>query len=136
MRAVEQTYNDRLGITAAFNLNILERLNREFDAHFNLRWFQHRVFCDQNRGRAELQLVSLRSQNIRIGGDAISLGAYETIRTARYFQYSPREFARLAESAGLQIEQVWMDEQRLCSVQYLEPNGWRNQPGGNRMSGG
>jgi len=70
-----------------------------------------------------MQLVSLRNQNVHIDGASISLKAYETIRTAYYYKYALPEFARLAEASGLRVEHVWIDEQRLCSVQYLEWQG-------------
>ena len=124
VKTLEQAYNDRLGITAAFNLNILERLNRELDADFNLRWFQHRAFYDSKHGRTEMQLVSLRDQDVCIDGAGISLRAYETIQTAYYYQYALPDFARLAKASGVEVRSVWMDEQRLFSVQYLESARW------------
>lgn len=122
VKIIERTYNDRLGIAAAFNLNILERLNRELGSNFNLRWFQHRVVCDERHGRTELQLVSLRDQRVCIGGTEVSLRAYETIRTAQYYQYTLERFARLANAAKVQVQRVWMDEARLFSLQYLKPD--------------
>jgi len=119
-RVLEQAYNDRLGIAAAFNLNILERLNRELDCNFNLRWFQHRAFYDLRRRRTEMQVVSLRDQTVSIGGLCISLKAYETIQTARYYRNGLPGLARLAEASGLRVKRVWFHEQGRFTVQYLE----------------
>lgn len=119
-RALEQAYNDRLGIAAAFNLNILERLNRELDADFNLRWFQHRAFYDLAHGGTEMQLVSLRDQKVCLDGLSISFREYETIQTARYYLHKP-DFAPLAAASGLRVERVWMDDRETFSIQYLEP---------------
>jgi uncharacterized SAM-dependent methyltransferase len=110
-RALEQAYNDRLGIAAAFNLNILERLNRELDADFNLHDLAH--------GGTEMQLVSLRDQKVCLDGLSISFREYETIQTARYYLHKP-DFAPLAAASGLRGERVWMDD-RNHSIQYLEP---------------
>jgi L-histidine Nalpha-methyltransferase len=121
VRALGNAFNDRLGIAAAFNLNVLERLNREFDGDFNLRWFQHRAFYDSKHGRTEMQLVSLRDQEVYIDGLSIFLREYETIQTAHYYQHTLPDFARLAEASGLRVEHVWMDERECFSVHYVRP---------------
>jgi L-histidine Nalpha-methyltransferase len=122
LRALEQVYNDRLGIAAAFNLNILERLNRELDADFNLRWFQHRAFHDAAHGVTEMQLVSLRDQKACLDGLSIFFREYETIQTARYYLHSLPDFSRRAEASRLRVEYVWTDERETFSVQCLKPD--------------
>jgi L-histidine Nalpha-methyltransferase len=116
---VEPAYNDRAGVTAAFNLNLLGRINRELAGDFDLSAFKHRAFFDDQHSRIEMHLESLRRQVVRIGRDAIDFVPGETIRTECSYKYSLEAFASLAAAAGLEVRQVWMDELRLFSVQYL-----------------
>jgi dimethylhistidine N-methyltransferase len=117
---VEPAYNDSAGVTAAFNLNVLARINRELDGNFDLRSFVHCAFFDDVHGRIEMHLVSKKRQVIRIGQVTISFVEGESIRTEYSYKYCPEHFAHLARQAGFEVRQVWMDDNRLFSVQLLD----------------
>jgi dimethylhistidine N-methyltransferase len=116
---VEPAYNDRAGVTAQFNLNLLARINRELEGDFDLRSFDHRAFFDPVHSRIEMHLVSNRKQVVRIGCAVVEFEEGETIRTEYSHKYCPEHFAHLANQAGFDVQRIWMDEQRLFSVQYL-----------------
>jgi dimethylhistidine N-methyltransferase len=119
-RAVlEAAYNDRRRVTAAFNLNLLARLNRELGADFDLSRFRHRAFYNPGPGRVEMHLVSQAAQTVHVGGAAFDLAEGETICTEYSYKYGLDDFRELAARAGLTLEQVWTDEKGLFSVQYL-----------------
>ena len=117
---VEPAYNDRAGVTAAFNLNLLARINRELDGNFNLGAFEHRAFFNGDHSRIEMHLISKKKQVCRIGPAAIAFEEGENIRTEYSYKYRPDLFEKLANQAGFVVQKVWMDEKRLFSVQYLE----------------
>lgn len=116
---LEPAYNDRQGVTAAFNLNLLTRINRELGGNFRLDRWEHHAFYNTFQGRIEMHLVSLENQQVRIGGESICFDEDETIHTECSYKYGLDEFAHLAATAGWTVEQVWTDPQRLFSVQYL-----------------
>jgi dimethylhistidine N-methyltransferase len=116
-------YNDAAGVTAAFNLNLLARMNRELGADFDLATFRHRAFYNEAAGRVEMHLVSTREQTVRVGGQPISFAAGESIHTENSHKYAPGEFKQLAAKAGLDLVTLWTDPGRLFSVQLYEvPN--------------
>ncbi|OGA39967.1 MAG: dimethylhistidine N-methyltransferase [Betaproteobacteria bacterium RIFCSPLOWO2_12_FULL_62_13] len=112
-------YNDTQGVTAAFNLNLLARINRELGADFDLAAFSHRAFYDSAAGRIEMHLVSLAGQWVKLGGYVFPFRAGETIHTENSYKYSVAEFQDLARSAGFEPEECWTDPQRLFAVHYL-----------------
>lgn len=114
-------YNDASGITAKFNCNLLDRMNRELGANFDPRQFEHLAFYDMHRGRIEMHLRSRSDQTVRIAGSEIRFRAKETIHTENSYKYTREGFGGLAEEAGLAAREVWMDSQRLFSVWILEP---------------
>ncbi len=116
---LHQAYNDREGVTAAFNLNLLERINRELDGDFQVDNFQHHAFYNQEEGRIEMHLVSTKDQAVRVNNTGISVKEGESIWTESSYKYDLDGFRQLAASAGLSIEKVWTDVQRWFSVQYL-----------------
>jgi dimethylhistidine N-methyltransferase len=111
-------YNDAQGITAAFNLNLLTRINRELDGDFDLDGFAHKAFYDAELGRVEMHLVSLRDQRVRIDGRHFAFVAGESIHTESSYKYSVDEFSALASAAGFRLEEVWTDADALFSVQF------------------
>jgi dimethylhistidine N-methyltransferase len=117
---LEPAYDDARGVTAAFNLNLLARINRELGADFVLKRFRHRAFYDEAHGRIEMHLVSLAEQTVRLAGQCFALAEGETICTEYSHKYSFGDFRALAEVAGLAVRRVWTDEQGLFSVQYAE----------------
>lgn len=118
-RVLHAAYNDSQGVTAAFNLNLLTRINRELHADFALDRYDHYAFYNPVPGRIEMHLVSRAAQTVRIGGMAFALAEGESIRTEYSYKYSLTDFARLASEAGLRVRQVWLDERAWFSVQYL-----------------
>ncbi len=116
---VEPAYNDRAGVTAEFNLNLLARINRELDGRFDLASFAHRAFLDPIHDRIEMHLVSRKKQVVRIGQVTVAFDEGESIRTEYSHKYCPEHFAHLARRAGFEAQKIWMDDQRLFSVQYL-----------------
>ena len=118
---LERAYNDAQGITAAFNKNLLVRLNRELTADFALDQFAHHAVYDPEFGRIEMRLVSRRKQQVRIAGHRIDFADGEIVVTEHSHKYTLEGFADLANNAGLRVRQVWTDSDRLFSVQYLTP---------------
>ncbi len=114
-------YNDAAGVTAAFNLNLLERINRELDANFDLRAFEHHAGYVERRGRIEMHLRSLRDQEVRVAGRNIHFAAGESIHTENSYKYSVDEFRELAARSRWQMTHTWFDERALFSVYLLKP---------------
>jgi len=117
---LERAYNDSAGVTAAFNLNVLNSLNRLLDADFDSAAFSHRAFYDERRQRIEMHLVSQREQAVRCSGEAIHFAAGETLHTENSYKYTVEGFAGLAAEAGLAVREHWVDPRQLFSVHYLE----------------
>ncbi|MDP6822341.1 MAG: L-histidine N(alpha)-methyltransferase [Dehalococcoidia bacterium] len=113
-------YNDRKGVTAAFNLNLLVRLNREAGADFNLSCFTHRAAYNPESSRIEMRLYSDRRQTAQIAGHRFDFDMGESILTEYSHKYTIESFGRIAAEAGFQTRQVWTDADGLFSVQYLE----------------
>ena len=114
-------YNDSAGITARFNLNLLERMNREVGANFDPRRFEHVAVYDIAAGRIEMHLRSRGKQRVRIGETTIDFAAGETIHTENSYKYTREGFGRMASEAGFQITDVWTDASRWFSVWILAP---------------
>jgi len=118
---LERAYNDREGVTAAFNLNLLTRINRELPAKFTLEAFHHEARYDEGLGRIEMHLVSDEDQDVKVGEQTFHFAAGETIRTEESYKYSRQEFARLAQEAGFEVTAFWTDGAERFSLQYLSP---------------
>ena len=116
---LHRAYNDREGVTAAFNLNLLARINRELGADFQLDRFAHYAFYNPTEGRIEMHLTSLAEQTVHIGDEAIPFALGESIWTESSHKYTVGEFAHMAAGAGFALQHVWTDPQQLFSVQYL-----------------
>jgi L-histidine Nalpha-methyltransferase len=106
-------YNDAHGVTAAFNLNLLARINRELDGDFDLRRFRHYAFYEPTAGRIEMHLVSTERQSVTIGAHRFSFERGESIHTENSYKYSIAEFQALAARTGFRAVKVWTD-----------PRGW------------
>jgi L-histidine Nalpha-methyltransferase len=114
-------YDDAAGVTGAFNLNLLARLNREAGADFDLRAFAHRAVWNDAESRIEMHLVSQRDQSVRVDGHTIHFTRGETIHTENSYKYMPEKFAELASSAGWQTTRLWTDQAQLFLLHLLEP---------------
>ncbi len=118
---LERAYNDAAGVTAQFNLNLLERLNRELGADFDLRRFHHRAVYDETEGCIEMHLVSLGRQTVSVGGELVDFREGEHILTEYSYKHSLEGFTALAAMAGLTVQKHWMDDRRYFCVTYLTP---------------
>jgi dimethylhistidine N-methyltransferase len=131
-RAVlDAAYDDAAGVTAAFNLNLLERINREIGADFDLGHWRHRAFYNEALGRIEMHLVSLADQTVHVAGEAFRFEADETLHTENSYKYGIEEFQALARRAGFLPEAVWTDSRGLFAVHLLRVAGTtagRSQP--------
>jgi dimethylhistidine N-methyltransferase len=116
---LHDAYNDWQGVTAAFNLNLLERLRRELGAELDLDGFRHRAFYNAAHGRIEMHLVSRRAQEIRILGRRFGFESGECVHTENSYKYTVEEFRALARRAGRWPARVWRDVGGLFSVHYL-----------------
>ncbi len=116
---LEPAYDDRKGVTAAFNLNLLARINRELGGTFDLSGFRHRAAWDGARRRMELSLVSVRAQVAMVNGQRVAFREGESIVTEYSHKYTLERFRHLARSAGWRVDRVWTDRDDLFSVHYL-----------------
>jgi dimethylhistidine N-methyltransferase len=112
-------YNDSEGVTAAFNKNLLRRMNTELGADFDLASFRHQAFYNRHDGRIEMHLISLKDQQVRLNGDTIRFRSGETIHTENSYKFDVAEFHAMAADAGFRPDKVWTDPQRLFSLHYL-----------------
>lgn len=116
---LEAAYDDRQGVTAAFNLNVLRHLNRALGAGFDAGAFTHRSFYNHVRGRIEMHLVSSREQTVAVAGERFRFAAGETILTEVSYKFTLDGFALLAAASGFDVVAVWTDPRELFSVQLL-----------------
>jgi L-histidine Nalpha-methyltransferase len=116
---LDAAYNDRAGVTAAFNLNLLERVNRELDADLDIDRFEHMAFYNEAEGRVEIYIRSLASQEARIAGSRFRFAENELIHTEYSYKYSVAEFRALAARAGFRPVDTWTDPAELFSVHYF-----------------
>jgi L-histidine Nalpha-methyltransferase len=118
-RLIEAAYNDRQGVTAAFNLNLLVRINRELGADFDINQFTHRACYNVARHRIEMRLVSGCDQMVHVGGIRFFFAEGESIHTENSYKFGLHAMAELAEAGGFAVERVWTDERQYFSVFYL-----------------
>jgi dimethylhistidine N-methyltransferase len=117
-------YNDAAGVTAAFNLNLLQRINRELNGSFDLGSFDHYAFYQPARHRIEMHLVSRLAQTVSVCDQRYSFAAGESIHTENSCKYTPASFRALAEKAGFRPAAMWTDANSLFSLHWLAlPNG-------------
>jgi dimethylhistidine N-methyltransferase len=114
-----RAYNDRDGITAAFNMNLLHRINRELHGDFQMNNFEHHAFYNPDESRVEMHLVSLKEQTVNLDNTSIYFKKGESIWTESSYKYEIADFRMLADAAGFSVEKVWTDERNWFSVQYL-----------------
>jgi dimethylhistidine N-methyltransferase len=116
---LDAAYNDRRGVTAAFNLNLFERINRELDGDLDLDLFEHFAFYSESKGRVEIYIRSLVDQQAMIAGRRFQFAAGELIHTEYSYKYSVAEFRALAARAGFRPVDTWTDSAELFSVHYF-----------------
>jgi dimethylhistidine N-methyltransferase len=118
-RLLHTAYNDAQGVTAAFNLNLLARINRELAGTFDLDAFRHEAVYNPRQGRIEMYLRSTRPQTATVLGRRFSFATGERIHTESSCKYTTGEFQALARAAGWQPGRVWTDQAALFSVHEL-----------------
>jgi len=114
-------YDDAAGVTAAFNRNMLVRLNREAGAEFDLEAFAHRAVWNDQESRIEMHLVSRKDQVTRVAGQQIHFSRGETIHTENSYKHTPERFIAIAADAGWDCRTMWTDPARLFALYLLEP---------------
>ncbi len=117
---LERAYNDPQGVTAAFNLNLLARLNRELAAGFDPAAWTHRARYNSARGRVEMHLVSTQAQTVHVAGQAFAFAAGETIHTENAYKYGPGDAEALAHPAALVPLHEWTDARAWFAVLWFE----------------
>ncbi len=123
---LEPAYDDALGVTAAFNLNLLLRINRELDADFNLAQFAHRAAFNEEESRIEIHLVSRIAQTVNIRSPKLQAGltvefqAGEAIHTENSYKYNPAQLATLAGEAGFKPAKTWLDSEKRFSCNFWQ----------------
>ncbi len=116
---LDAAYNDRAGVTAAFNLNLFARINRELDADLDLDAFEHVAFYSESKGRVEIYIRSLADQQAKIAGHRFAFAAGELIHTEYSYKYGVEEFRDLAARAGFHPLDTWTDRDDLFSLHYF-----------------
>jgi dimethylhistidine N-methyltransferase len=118
-QVLEAAYNDSANITAEFNLNLLERINRELGADFDLDQWRHQAIYNSSAGRIEMHLISETDQFVHLNEHKFHFRRGEKIITEFSYKYTPDEFATLAAKAGFKYVRMWTDESRLFGVFYF-----------------
>jgi L-histidine N-alpha-methyltransferase len=116
---IENAYNDSAGVTAEFNLNMLQHLNRDYGANFDVDEFAHSANYDPDEGRVVVELVSRKDQTIELGDREFDIADGEAILTEYSHKYTLDGFETMAAAAGFSVEKVWTDKDKLFSVQFL-----------------
>ena len=121
---LEAAYNDALGVTSAFNLNVLARINRELGGTFDLRAFRHRAFYNETMGRIEIYIESLANQQVRIEklDLTVDFSEGELIHTENSYKYDKAGIEKLAAATGFNLSRTWLDSQERFSSNLLLAN--------------
>jgi dimethylhistidine N-methyltransferase len=123
---LHKAYNDDQGYTAAFNLNLLKRINRELDADFCVENFYHKAFYNEGDGRVEMHLISSCEQAVSIHGQDFYFKKGEGIHTESSYKYDVQEFGRMVQLSGFSTKRIWTDQKQFFAVVLVEA---RNEGG-------
>ena len=118
-QVLHAAYNDSRGVTARFNLNLLQRINRELGADFDLAEFEHLAFFNEQESRIEMHLRSRRAQSVQIDGRKFRFDAGETVHTENSYKYGDGDLERLIDGSGFALTRTWSDAAKWFSVHYL-----------------
>lgn len=120
---LEPAYDDAQGVTANFNLNLLERINHQLQGDFDLTKFHHKAFFNESRDRVEMHIESTAKQNVTIGKlhQEFHFEKGETIHTESSYKYSMEQIKQLAEQGRFEVEKSWFDDKKWFSVNLLRP---------------
>ncbi|WP_114285287.1 L-histidine N(alpha)-methyltransferase [Candidatus Halocynthiibacter alkanivorans] len=116
-----RAYDDKLGVTTAFNLNLLTRINRELGADFDLSGFRHEARWKAGKSRIEMHLISKVAQRVELLGKTIRFAAGESIHTENSHKYTREQLQGLAHQNGWQMQKMWTDADGLFGVALLTP---------------
>ena len=119
IQLLEAAYNDKKGITAKFNSNILLRANNELGANFHVNLFDHKAIWNRSMGRVEMHLISKLNQEVIIKGNKFFLKKRETIHTENSYKYTLDEIKLMVKKAGWHLKKSWIDSEKYFSVNYL-----------------
>ncbi len=122
-KVLHKAYNDSAGVTAAFNRNLLVRMNRELGANFDVASFEHHAFFNRELHRIEMHLASLKRQRVSVCGATVEFRAGETIHTENSYKYTVDSFQCLARGTGWSPLTVWTDVKKYFSVHVLKLAG-------------
>ena len=118
-RVLHRAYNDAAGVTARFNLNLLDRINRELGGNFDTSKFRHLASYNPERHRIEMHLISTKAQKVRVLDRSFSFGAGESIHTENSYKYNIERFTALANGSGWACRKSWTDAEHMFSVHAL-----------------
>lgn len=118
-KRLNDAYNDSAGVTAAFTLNLLRRINRELDGTFDLGNFAHEAFYNSIEGRIEIYFRSLRPQTVSVAGRTFSFARGERVHTEYSYKFDDEGIAKMAAAACFSIGREWLDPDRLFAVVWL-----------------
>ncbi|HRF09292.1 MAG TPA: L-histidine N(alpha)-methyltransferase [Xanthobacteraceae bacterium] len=113
-------YNDRAGVTADFNLNLLARINRELGANFDARAFHHTAIWNRLESRIEMHLVSDEAQSVSVNGNVFRFRKGETIHTENSYKFTPDRIEELSQASGWSVRTLWADEAFPFAVALLD----------------
>ncbi len=117
---LEKAYNDRAGVTAEFNKNVLRRINCELSGDFAVDQFDHHAYYDEDNHRMEMHLLCRVDQRVRIDEHSFDFRAGETIRTEVSHKYTIDGFAQIAAAAGWELRDTWTDSQNYFAIVHLQ----------------
>ena len=123
---LEAAYNDKAGYTAAFNLNVLSRINTELGGDFDLSSFAHSAFYNEKKQRIEMHLVSLKEQTVHVDGQGFHFKASETIHTESSHKYDRTDFEAFAAAHGFEAVHHWTDDHNRFAVVLFKANRYKN----------
>ena len=116
-------YDDAAGVTAAFNKNLLTRLNRELKADFDIQAFDHRAMWNSKHGRIEMHLVSRWRQSVEVGPYVVTFAEGETIHTENSYKHELDVFANLVRQAGWELEDTYLHPSPAFGILVLAARG-------------
>lgn len=122
---LERAYNDVQGVTAEFNLNLIDRINSELRPEPPLDGFEHMAIYNEREGRIEMRLISQREQEVSVGGAKLHFEAGEAITTEYSYKYALPDFVELAARSDLSLKSSWLDEREYFAVLFFQPTTGR-----------
>ncbi|HZA07170.1 MAG TPA: L-histidine N(alpha)-methyltransferase [Nitrososphaeraceae archaeon] len=120
---LNSAYNDKAGVTAKFNLNLLSRINRDLEGDFDIKSFDHHAFYNSNQRRVEMHLVSKRDQeaHIKLIGESFEFQEGEPIHTENSYKYSLKQIRKIADDSGFEVKKNFLDQRKWFDLALLSP---------------